>query len=123
MVLVDSSVWIDHLRRPDRALVDLLRDELALAHPFVVGEVAMGSIAARSAVLASLLELLPADIATHGEVMALVDAHRLFGLGLGYVDAHLLASAMIMPGATLWTRDKRLRAAAERLGVAANPSG
>lgn len=123
MILVDSSVWIDHLRRPDTGLMALLDEEEVLAHPFVIGELAMGSLADRAAVLASIERLVTAGVATHHEVLTLVDGHRLFGLGLSYVDAHLLASTLITPETALWTRDRRLHAAAARMGVAAEPTG
>ncbi|PAX07166.1 type II toxin-antitoxin system VapC family toxin [Sphingomonas lenta] len=121
MILVDSSVWIDHFRRPNPVLDELLRAEKIMSHPFVIGELAMGSLADRMAVLARLRELIGSRVSSHDEVMTLVDAHGLHGLGLSYVDAHLLASTLLTQEARLWTRDKRLLAAAERLGVAAKP--
>lgn len=121
MILVDSSVWIDHLRKPDPVLDELLGAEEIITHPFVIGELAMGSLANRAVVLARLRELIESELSTHDEVMTLVDAKRLHGLGLSYVDAHLLASTVLTPETRLWTRDKRLLAAAERLGVAAKP--
>ncbi len=90
-----------------------------LIHPAVIGELALGSLRRRRNVLRTLDELPSALVATDSEVVVFVEAHRLFGLGIGWVDAHLLASAQLTPGATLWTRDRRLRAAAQRLGLAA----
>ncbi|MBX3029967.1 MAG: type II toxin-antitoxin system VapC family toxin [Chloroflexi bacterium] len=111
MILVDTSVWIDHLHRADPRLVGHLeRDEIA-SHPLVIEELGLGSIADRATVLGLLGDLALLPVASHVEVRALVEAHRLWGRGLGAVDVHLLASVRIMPGASLWTRDKRLRAA------------
>ena len=118
MILADTSVWIDHLRRSEGRLVALLLDNQVLMHPFVVGEIALGSLARRGAVIEILENLPQAAVATHGEAMALVELERLHGLGIGYVDIHLLASARLA-GASLWSRDQRLRSAAERLGLVA----
>jgi len=119
VILVDSSIWIDHLRHTDEVLVDLLDREQVLVHPFVIGELAMGHLPSRHAILEDLRDLRHAIVADHEEVLRFVAEEPLFGLGLGYVDAHLLASARLTPGATLWTRDRRLAAAAERLSLAA----
>ncbi|WP_293773535.1 type II toxin-antitoxin system VapC family toxin [Sporichthya sp.] len=121
-VLVDTAVWIDHLRRGDRHLVSLLDEGAVLGHPWVVGEVALGSIPGRSATLGLLAQLPQATAATPFEVMAMIETRRLFGTGLSLVDAHLLASTLITPGARLWTRDRRLRAAAEEIGRAYVPN-
>ncbi|RXT46281.1 VapC toxin family PIN domain ribonuclease [Bosea sp. Tri-44] len=118
MILLDASVWIDHLRRSEPRLVGMLSEGDILIHPFVTAEVALGSIARRDTVIAVLDALPQAPVATHGEVMRLIEHERLHGLGIGYVDAHLLASARLAD-AGLWSRDRRLLAAAERLGVAA----
>lgn len=116
MILVDTSVWIDHLRRGDAILADLLTNGQVLGHPAVVGELGLGSLANRGEVLGLLTNLRQATQATHNEVMVYIGAHQLFGLGIGYVDAHLLASTALSPDASLWTRAKRLRAAASGLG-------
>jgi hypothetical protein len=116
VILVDTSVWIDHLRRGDASLSSLLTNRQVLAHPAVVGEIALGSLGNRKEILSLLANLPQAVQASHDEVMAYVDAHALFGLGIGYVDAHLLASTALTTGSSLWTRDKRLRAAASSLG-------
>lgn len=120
MILVDSSIWIDHLRSSEPALVHLLDSAQVLAHPFVIGELAMGSLHRRDLVLGALRDLPQAISATDEEVLAFIERHSLFGLGIGYVDAHLLAATRLN-GAQLWTRDKRLREDARRLGVAAGP--
>ena len=119
MILVDTSVWVDHLRTGDRVLVDLLETGQVLAHPFVIGELALGSLRQRELVLATLQDLPRANVATDQEALHFITRHTLFGFGIGYVDAHLLASVRLTAGAALWTRDKRLHGVAERLGVAA----
>jgi predicted nucleic acid-binding protein len=119
VILADTSVWIDHLRRTDEILTDLLNRQQVLAHPLVIGELAIGHLRPRDVVLKTLQELDRAMAARDDEVLRLIERERLFGLGLGYVDAHLLASARLTPGTLLWTRDKRLSAVAERLSLAA----
>jgi predicted nucleic acid-binding protein len=118
VILVDTSVWVDHLRRVDEALAGLLDAGRVLAHPFVVGELALGGLRQRELVLSGLQHLPQATVATDQEVLHFIDQHLLFGLGIGYVDAHLLAAARLTAGAHLWTRDKRLQGAAARLGLA-----
>jgi predicted nucleic acid-binding protein len=119
LILVDTSVWIDHLRRGDKGLTALLVDGRVLGHPAVVGEIGLGSLANRQEVLGLMSNLPQAVQATHAEVMSYVEAHALHEQGIGYVDAHLLASAALTPGSSLWTRDKRLRTAAATLGTLA----
>lgn len=119
MILVDTCVWIDHLRRVDPALTDLLEQGDVCTHPMVVGELALGNFRRRREVL-ELVQALPRVMpAAHDEVLLLVERERLFGRGLSLVDVHLLATVRINPGVALWTRDKRLRAAAADLGAAA----
>ncbi len=117
-MLVDTSVWVDHLRRGDAALRAALLDGDVLGHPFVIGELACGSLAQRDDVLALLAALPAARVAAHAEALALVEAQRLHGAGIGWVDVHLLASARLSR-ARLWTRDRRLHAVAQHLHVAA----
>lgn len=117
MILPDTSIWIDHLRQPDSRLTKILAHKNALCHPFIVGEIALGAIPRRSFVLVQLQALRRPRIATHGEVLAMIEYHSLYRRGLGYTDAHLLASTMLTPDTKLWTRDKRLRAAAKELGI------
>ncbi|MEM7728016.1 MAG: PIN domain-containing protein [Pseudomonadota bacterium] len=117
MRLVDSSIWIDHIRRKDAELTDWLLSEDVLTHPMVVGEVLMGSIANRALVARSMDELPSAVIASHQEVRALAEQYTLYGRGIGFVDAHLLASTRLTMGARLETRDRRLKALAVALGV------
>lgn len=116
MILADTSVWLDHLRSgDDPAFSYLLEADTVVTHPFVVGELAMGNLRGRETILGLLNDLQQAVVASHDEVMAYVSRHELFGLGIGYVDAHLLASTRLTHGVKLWTKDKRLRSAAERL--------
>lgn len=118
MILVDTSVWIDHFRTADPQLVDLLNRNQVLAHPFVIGEIALGSVARRAEVLRYLHNLPSAVAASTDEVMLFIETRKLANTGLGYVDAGLLAAAALTPGAALWSRDKNLRAAAVRSGLA-----
>lgn len=121
MILVDSSVWIDHLRAGDETLERLLTDGRVLAHPFVIGELALGVLHRRALILDALGDLPQADVATDQEVLGFIGGQKLYGLGVGYVDAHLLASAKLTAGVGLWTRDERLHAVAVRLGLAGIP--
>ena len=118
MILADTSVWVDHLRRGDARLRALLENAQVLAHPFVVGEIACGSLSDRALVLDLLRDLPTATVAEAEEVLAFIDRRGIHGKGLGYVDAHLLAAVALTPGARLWTRDKRLHAIAMSLGCA-----
>ena len=119
MILADTSVWVDHLRAGDPALVALLNAAQVLAHPLVIGEIAMGNLKHRDVILADLQDLPQAVVATDAEVLQFIERRALAGLGLGYIDACLLAAVQLTPAATLWTRDKRLAEAAERLGATA----
>lgn len=118
MILADTSVWVDHLRRGDARLAAQLDRAAVLVHPFVIGEIACGSLRDRATVLALLQDLPMAAVASADEALVFIDRHRLYGLGIGYVDVHLLAAVALTQGATLWTRDKRLRAVAQALGCA-----
>jgi predicted nucleic acid-binding protein len=116
MVLVDTSVWVSHLRYGGVELEALLDDARVACHPFVVGELACGNLANRAEILA-LLQALPMSAhVEHEEVLRFIEGHRLMGKGLGYIDVHLLASARLT-GVLLWTRDKRLHGASRALGV------
>lgn len=117
MILVDSSVWIDHLRRGDPALERALDAALVLCHPFVIGELACGSLRQRARLLAALRAMPGAPVATHDEALTFLERHHLAGRGIGWVDVHLLASTILAGGARLWTRDKRLAAMAADLGI------
>ena len=112
MILVDTSVWIDHLRVGDRAMATLLQDGTVLAHPSVIGEFALGHLTQRDEILGLLGNLPQATVATDNEVLTLIDTLGLAGSGIGYVDAQLLAATRLTTDARLWTRDKRLSAVA-----------
>ena len=118
MILVDTSVWVDHLRNGDALLANLLERANVVMHPFVIGEIACGSLRDRSSIL-ELLQDLPAAVVAEGrEVLGFIERHVLHGKGIGYVDVHLLASVALTEGASLWTRDKRLHSVAQALGCA-----
>lgn len=118
MILVDTSVWVDHLRRGNRRLEGLLQDGLVLAHPFVLGELALGRLKRRKEILGLLGQMPRAEDAKHDEVLEFLDRHDLAGSGIGWVDAHLLVSAALS-GALLWTLDRRLAMAAGGLALSA----
>ena len=117
MVLVDSSIWIDHLRKPILEFYELLERHDVLAHPLLIGEIAMGSLKDRAPFLQSLSELPTAVLAREEEVLRMVEKDELHGLGIGYIDAHLLAATRLTPDAELWTRDTRLDSIAEAMGL------
>jgi len=119
MVLVDTYVWVEHLQRGNSELADLLQRGQVLSHPFVLGELALGSLQQRATILDALQNLPQACVASAEEVFGFIGTNALHGLGIGYVDVCLLASVRLTPGCVLWTLDKRLMAAAARLGVAA----
>lgn len=117
MILADTSVWIDHLRSGIREMRELLHHGQVVIHPLITAELALGSLRDRGTTL-TLLDLLPqARAAQLDEVRSLIEARRLYGLGIGIVDAHLIASVLISPPTLLWTRDKPLRNVAEHLGI------
>ncbi|MCB1865482.1 MAG: type II toxin-antitoxin system VapC family toxin [Chromatiales bacterium] len=118
MLLVDTSIWVDHLRQGEPRLVALLEREEVLIHPFVIGELACGNLSNCQELLSLLGELPAINPITHDEALALIEHHQLMGRGLGWIDIHLLGSAMVA-GAGFWTRDRRLREAADNLNVAA----
>lgn len=110
MVLVDTSVWVDHLRRADPVLMQLLEADEVLTHPFVIGELACGLLADRQTFLYNLSRLARVRSADDGEVLEFIERRQLMGRGVGYLDMHLLASACLTPGVRLWTRDRKLAA-------------
>ena len=121
-VLVDTSVWVNHFRNSDAALVDLLLSDRVLSHPLILLEIACGTPPApRSNTLAALGRLQLVNQAGFDEVAAFIEREQLFGLGCGVVDISLLASTLITPGATLWTTDKRLLALCQRFDIAYQP--
>jgi hypothetical protein len=120
-ILVDTSVWIDHLRTGKNALVQALTDSRVITHDAIIGELALGNLAHREPFLDSLQRLPRAVAGTHLEVMRLISVGQLQGRGVGYLDVHLLVSARLTPDAWLWTYDKRLAAVAAELDVSITP--
>lgn len=118
MILVDTSIWVDHLRRNDRALVQKLETGQVCIHPFVIGELACGHLQARSQVLGLLQGMPHLPTATEEEVLFFIEQNQLMGRGIGYIDMHLLAAVAIDGQARLWTRDKRLHEIAGETGLA-----
>lgn len=116
MVLVDTSIWIDHLHKGDDKLFELLHAEQVLCHPFVVGELACGHIRNRQEIMTLLATLSFVEVVKDSEVRAFIDHHKLVGQGLGLIDVHLLASCMLQ-GVNIWTRDRKLAITAKRLGL------
>jgi predicted nucleic acid-binding protein len=122
VILADTSIWVDHLRAGHRTLAHLLDRGSVLSHPWVAGELALGHLSQRQEILRLLRSLPQAEIATTGEVATFIERHQLHGLGIGYVDAQLLAATQLTPDGSLWTNDKRLAGAASRLGLLGDPT-
>ncbi|MGH3949927.1 MAG: type II toxin-antitoxin system VapC family toxin, partial [Pseudonocardiaceae bacterium] len=120
--LADTSIWIDHLGAGDDALTQLLDQNTILAHPWVTGEIALGTLSKRTEVIGLLRALPAATVATDDEVLRLIEAESLSGRGIGYVDAQLLAATRLTPDARFWTRDKRLAQASAHLGLSFTPA-
>ncbi len=118
MILVDTSVWVDHLRSGNKVLAALLDAGTVMAHPFVIGELALGHLRQRAVILEALSELPRVSVATDAEVLHFIEHSALSGRGVGYVDVHLLAAVRLTPGAMLWTSDRRLSAVAAQLDLA-----
>jgi len=118
MILVDTSVWIEHLRRRDPVLETALNACEVLMHPFILGELACGNLKRRAEVLSLMHELPQAPVVTEHEALGFIEHRKLMGRGIGYVDVHLLASAVLTGIASLWTRDRRLADLADDLGCA-----
>lgn len=117
MILADTSIWVDHLRYLDLQLVSIIRDDRLLCHPFIVGELALGSLKHRRRTLDDLKSQRMCAIASEPEVIEMIERHELHSMGIGYIDAHLIASALLDGRAALWTRDRRLRQAAAKAGA------
>jgi predicted nucleic acid-binding protein len=120
MVLVDTSIWIDHFRGAERRLAGLLDRSNVVMHPFVVGELLLGKVPKITEMIDDLNALPKAAVANDGEVLKFIAERKLPGSGIGYVDAHLLAATVLTPETAIWTRDKRLLAAAHSLSLAAD---
>jgi hypothetical protein len=121
MTLVDTSIWVDHLHKGDPLMRQLLNDGLVLCHPLVIGELAVSNLRPREPILKMLRRLPAISAATHSEALNFISQNNLFGLGIGYIDAHLLASVRLTPNAHLWTRDQRLAKVAESMKLAFLP--
>jgi predicted nucleic acid-binding protein len=118
VILVDTSVWIDHFRRSDQDLVALLESDDVLSHPFVIGELACGNIRNRDEILRLFRRLPSAPVATHHETLEFIEQWSLMGRGVGYVDVHLLAAVALSGTARIWTKDKQLASVAAQMKVA-----
>lgn len=120
MILLDTSVWVDHLRKGVPALEAALEREQVLTHPFVIGELACGRLSNRQEVLNLLAALPSAPVATNEEALLFIEHHSLMGRGIGLIDVHLLASATLSEGGRLWSRDRRLASLATEMKIAFN---
>lgn len=116
-VLVDTTVWVDHFLQSEPQLVRLLNEGCVLGHPFVLGEMALANLQGRESILHWMADLQPAILASPTEVLELIELRQLHSQGLGYVDTHLLASALLSSGTTLWTRDMQLFRMVKELGL------
>lgn len=119
MILVDTSVWINHFRFGEPKLVAALKENRVLMHPFVLGELACGNLKNRKTTLATLEDLPKAPTATDPEALGMIEHRTLMGRGIGYIDVHLLTSTSLAGDALIWTHDKRLAAAASELKLSA----
>lgn len=117
MILVDTSIWVEHLRSGLPPLAERLEAARVLMHPFVLGELACGNLKDRAQVLDLLSGLPKSEVATDAEVLAFIEHRRLMGRGIGYIDAHLLVATCLSDSARLWTLDRRLAAVAESLAI------
>ena len=118
MILVDTSIWIDHLRSGDTRLTDLLDRNQVLAHPFVISELACGNLRNRDEILRLINDLPQSPVASPAEALHFIECNQLMGLGVGYIDIHLLAATALAEKAMLWTGDKRLKEVAHKMKLA-----
>jgi predicted nucleic acid-binding protein len=116
MILVDTSIWVEHLRSGSEELASLLKKAEVLTHPFVIGELCLGNLKNRREIVSLLQELPIASLAENHEVLDLIESRKLMGHGIGWVDTHLLASALLS-GSPLWTADRKLRSLCASLGI------
>ena len=121
MILPDTNIWIDHLRSPDGNFTSLLLNKRVRLHPYVLGEIALGLQGSTRRFVTLFSEVREAVVVDRSDILSFIEARKVHGTGIGYVDAHLLASTLMTAGGKLWTRDNRLRKQAERLGVAYAP--
>jgi predicted nucleic acid-binding protein len=122
VILIGTSIWIDHLRSGDAGLARLLGEGAVLGHPWITGELALGNLGSRDEILVLMQGLPQATVASDHEVLTLIKRERLYGSGIGYIDAQLLAAARLPTDTALWTRDKRLLAVTVRLGLDYQPT-
>jgi len=122
MILVDTSIWIDHLQSGKEGLIALLNNSQVSMHPFVLGELACGNLNQRTEILALLNDLPQASVAQNEEVLFVIEQHKLMGKGIGYVDAHLLSASLLNSNTRLWTRDKHLSTLACKLNIEYSPA-
>lgn len=115
-ILADTSVWIRHLREGDKNLVRLLEQGLVVCHPFIIGELACGGIKNRHEIISLLNDLPSTDILDHYDIMKFIEYRKIMNKGIGYVDVHLLASALVSE-TPLWTFDKALKKVANQLSI------
>jgi predicted nucleic acid-binding protein len=118
VIIVDTSIWADHLGRPDVRLIDLLDNQQVLTHPHVIGELALGNLRQLGLFVRYMQRLPAAKVASDQAVLQMIQEHKLSGSGIGYTDTHLIASILLTDDTLLWTRDKRLNAVAHRYGRA-----
>jgi len=116
MVLVDTSVWISHLNKGNSSLAELLSGGMVACHPFIIGELACGRLQNREEIISRMQKLFRVEEASHEEILQFIESHDLMGLGIGLIDVHLLASALLT-GISLWTYDKKLQTAAGKLRI------
>lgn len=117
MIIVDTSIWVDHFRRPVKAIQELIAEGKIALHPYVYGELLLGGLPTKGVAATQLLKLARPPVASASEAAAFIEWADLSGTGIGYVDAHLLVSAKLFAGGTLYTKDNKLVAQAERLGL------
>ena len=118
MTLADTSVWVEHLRRGKIGLDKLLTDAMVVVHPFIIGELACGNLPSRNEILGLLADLPTAPLASQQEVLYFIEKNKLMGRGIGFIDAHLMASAALSDNTRIWTLDKRLARVAIELDLA-----
>jgi predicted nucleic acid-binding protein len=121
VIIVDTSVWVDHFRRPIKAMQELIAESSIALHPYIYGELLLGGLPGKGDVAKQLLKLQRSPVASASEAAAFIEWAELSGTGIGYVDAHLLVAAKLFSGGSVLTRDKKLREQAKRLGVCFQP--
>ena len=121
MIVPDTNIWIDHLRRPDDLFTALIIQKQVRLHPYVLGEISLGLQGSARKFIELFGEVTPTPVAKSDEILAVIEKRKLYGTGIGYVDAHILAATLLQQEGKLWTRDKKLEVQAKRLGIAYSP--